>query len=165
MRRVLRWGVPITGALVLVGIVIRAFDDAPDGWWVAVLSGLVVLAVGAVVVAAVIPTPEQPMKRVRRLGLAWLALTIVSAPFAYGAPLLLTGPGLAAITARLYVGTSSVPGRTSACVLFGPAILLGGVWFASRVDEVPWEAIPSLAIITIGLGGLLLLRRQSSTPG
>lgn len=106
-------------------------------------------------------TPDKPMKRVWRVTSAWIALTIVSLPFAYGAPLLLTLPGLAALFARLYVGPSNVPGRTIACVVLGPAILVGVISLVLRVDEVPAEAIPSAAIAFVGALGLTQLRTQS----
>jgi hypothetical protein len=92
--------------------------------------------------------------------LAWIALTIVTAPFAYGAPLFVSVPGLAALAARIYVGPSEVPGRTITCLLVGPAILAGVLWFILRVDEVPGEAIPAGLLVVSGLVGVRQLRRQ-----
>lgn len=151
----------MAGCLGLVVAVALAADDAPDWLWVTVLVALVLVAGGAVVVAMLSRTPDQPMKRVWRVTLAWMALTIVSLPFAYGAPLILTLPGLSALFARLYVGPSNVPGRTIACVVLGPAVLVGVIWLVLRVDEVPTEAIPSVAIAFVGALGLTQLRRQS----
>jgi hypothetical protein len=150
--------------VVLVGLgaaVALAADDAPDGLWVTVLVALVIVSIGAVVLAMAKPTPDQPLRRIRRLTWAWIALTIVSSPFAYGAPLLLTLPGLAALIARLYVSPSTVPGRTVPCVFLGPAILIGITWFVLRVDEVPLEALPSGAFVIIGVVGLRQLRSRS----
>jgi hypothetical protein len=151
----------VVGLLALVVAAARAAGDAPAGLWVTVLIALVVSAGGAVAAAMLTPTPEEPMKRIRRVALAWFALTIVSCPFAYGAPLVLTVPGLAALMARWYVGPSHMPGRTTACIFLGPAILIGVVWFAARVDEVPAEALPAGGLIAIGVVGLRQLRRQS----
>lgn len=162
MKGPLRAGALIAGALGLVVTVLGATGDGDTDSWVTALIALVILACGAVVAAVVIRTPE-PMTRIRRVTVAWIALTIVTAPFAYGAPLFVTVPGLAALAARLYVGPSEVPGRTITCLLVGPAVLTGGLWFILRVDEAPGEAIPAGLLVASGLVGVRQLRRQSRT--
>ena len=161
MSRALK-GLLVAGSLLLTVVVVGlAIEDAPDGLWVTALIALVLVSGGAVVITMRTPTPVHPMQRVRRVAVAWLALTIVTSPFAYGAALLLTVPGLAALVARLYVGPSDVQGRTVACIFLGPAVLVGIVWLVLRVDEVPAEAIPAAAFVVIGVVGLRQLRNQS----
>jgi hypothetical protein len=95
---------------------------------------------------------------------AWLAQAILSSPFAYGAPLFVTVPGLAALLARLYVGPSDVPGRNVTCLFLGPSIAVGLLWLTLRVDEEPIEAVPAVAFVAIGLVGLTQFRRRSRKP-
>ena len=154
-------GAGLVAFVALGALVAVAVDDAPAGLWVTALIVTVVLSGVAVVVAMLSPTPEEPMRRVRRVTLAWVALTVASSPFAYGAPLLLTVPGLAALVARLYVGPSDAPGRTAACIFLGPAIAVGAIVFSLRADEDLADAVLCVGFVITGVVGLTQLRRQS----
>lgn len=87
-------------------------------------------------------------------------LTVVTAPFAYGAPLLVTVPVLSALLANLYVrpldGWSAV-----LATLLGPAAVIGALVFALRADEVLSDGVIAATITIAAFSGLIALRRRS----
>ena len=160
VKTALRAVAVVAVAASLIFVVAQAMDEHEAGMWARLWGCLALLALVALPIA-VVASARDPMTRIRRVTLAWLALTILLSPVAYGAALLVMVPGLAALVARLYVGPSNVAGRNVTCLFLGPSIAIGLVWFISRVDEVPVEAIPSGAFIVIGVIGLTQLRRRS----
>ena len=161
MKRPWRTTAVAGGLLGLVVVIDRMWRTGPGGGWAVVAwTWLALVSLVAVPTALLWPTDDR-MVRIRRVTVAWAALTILWSPVAYGMPLLVTVPGMAALVARLYVGSSRVRGRNVTCLFLGPAIAIGVLVIALRGDESLLEAIIASGFVIVGGIGLGQLRRQS----
>jgi hypothetical protein len=93
------------------------------------------------------------------------AIAVLAAPLAYGAPLLLTLPVLAALAANLAVGPSGSLRSPVLATPLGVLLLVAVVWFVGRADEVLWEAVASASMAVCTSGGLRRLRRWNQQGG
>lgn len=89
-------------------------------------------------------------------------LTVATAPFAYGLPLLITLPVLAALSANLYVGRAWSVGPLVQASVLGPLLLVAVVWFVGRADEVRIEGVVAAVTAVVSSAALLRLRRRNS---
>ncbi len=92
-----------------------------------------------------------------------VVLTAVIAPLAYGAGLLVLLPIDAALAALWFVSRRDLLGIVGA-IVFGPTLLVTGIWFALRVDESVSEAVVAAALAAASLVVLLWLRTTRASP-
>jgi hypothetical protein len=151
--------------IVVAAMAVLALAGSPQGAVAVGIGGFVAASILVVTSgdrrAVVAPGLTGDLTRTRRFLLVWIALTVLTGPVAYGAPLLLTVPVLAALLARLFVGPTHLVWAGPACAVLGPLMVIGAAWFGGRVDEVPSEGLPSGAMVLVPALVLAVMRHVS----
>ena len=105
-------------------------------------------------------TQSGHSRALRNVTLGWAAITVITAPLNYLAPLLLTLPVLACLLVAYWVEPRGFD--ILYAVITAVTMTVCIAWFLGRADEHPMEGVAAAFFIACGFAELLVLRAARS---